>query len=282
MNIILLGSTGYLGSQIKTYLEKTHNVICPKSDVTDKQQIHQILQNYDKKYIVINATGKTGYPNVDGCEHDKKNTASVNITGAINVAEVTSKLGMYLIQLGSGCIFQGTNNGKGYSEEDLPNFFGSFYSQTKAVAEQVLKEYEHLCILRIRMPIQATPNQRNVLTKILNYQKIISLPNSITVVEDFLPFIEKICEQKIKGIINAVNPGIYQHKDILDLYAQQDPTKIFTYISEEEFDKLVEAKRSNCILSTKKTEQLGIAMPPIQERLPWLVQEYIKQNTQQK
>lgn len=276
MRIILLGHTGYLGSRIHEYFsEKKYELIPLKVDVTDLEAVKDAFADIQGQ-VVINATGKTGIPTVDWCESHRLETASVNITGAINVAKVASEQGNYTLQIGSGCIFDEEESAvpiKGvetyaYTEEDEPNFFGSFYSQSKAVAEGALKEIPNVCVLRIRMPLSERAHPKNLLSKLLQYEKILNLPNSVTVIEDFLPFLEKVIEKRVTGVLNAVNPGVYHHQDLLELYRKHvDPSRQFTYIGLSEFEGMTKAKRSNCVLSTKKSEALGIAMPPISESL---------------
>ena len=95
--------------------------------------------------------------------------------------------------------------GIGFTEEDKPNFDGSFYSKTKAYLEDMLKSYPTTLILRLRMPISddlAVPppksfstclcvdtcsQPRNFVTKIVRYDRVINIPNSMTILSDMLP-----------------------------------------------------------------------------------------------
>ena len=61
---------------------------------------------------------------------------------------------------------------------------------------------------RIRMPISDDPNPRDFITKILNYKKITSLPNSMTVMSDVLPILLALTHDgKLGGRVNACNKG---------------------------------------------------------------------------
>ena len=70
----------------------------------------------------------------------------------------------------TGCIFHYDEahpiGGTKFTEDDKPNFFGSFYSHTKGMVEQMLKSYSNVCVLRVRMPISDDLSPRNFLTKI--------------------------------------------------------------------------------------------------------------------
>lgn len=276
MKIYLFGHRGYVGGWIyRSFQEKGHEVIPLDVDVTDIAAVKQALDGVEDQ-IVINATGKTGRPNVDWCEDHRLETVQVNVVGAINVCNTAQKQGNYVVQIGSGCIFSGDGN-TAFTEDDEPNFFGSFYSQTKAIAEGALKELPNTCVLRIRMPLQASESPKNLLNKLLAYQKILSVPNSVTIMEDFMPFLERVLQKKLTGVLNAVNPGTYEHKDLLELYKKYvEPERVFEYISLDEFEGMTKAARSNCVLSTSHVEDLGIAMPSVQESLPQLIQDYAK------
>jgi len=59
---------------------------------------------------------------------------------------------------------------------------------------------------RIRMPIADDANSRDFITKILGYKKITSLPNSMTVMSDFLPILLALTHDgKFGGRVNACN-----------------------------------------------------------------------------
>lgn len=69
-------------------------------------------------------------------------------------------------------------SGIGFKEEDYANFRGSFYSNTKAMVEELLREYDNVCTLRVRMPISGDlANPRNFITKIARYEKVVNIPN---------------------------------------------------------------------------------------------------------
>ncbi|MDF2379313.1 MAG: sugar nucleotide-binding protein [Candidatus Gracilibacteria bacterium] len=278
MKIFLLGQNGYVGGWILRHFSALEGVeVVPvQVDVTDRSAVIEALKDA-RDAVVINATGKTGKPNVDWCEDHRLETAKVNVDGAINVCEVASDQGNYVIQVGSGCIFTGDDSYL-FTEDDEPNFFGSYYSQTKAVAESALKEISNVCVLRIRMPIEGSETSKNLLNKLLKYEKVISVPNSVTVMEDFMPFIERVIEKRVVGSLNSVNLGVYEHRDLLELYRKiVDPQRSFEYIGLDEFEGMTVAKRSNCVLSTKKCEDLGIAMPHFKDSLPRVLEAYRQQ-----
>ena len=109
----------------------------------------------------------------------------------------------------------------------------------------------------------------NFINKIASYKKVISIPNSVTLIEDLWPTIEKLIEVRPTGILNLTNEGYVEHKAILSAYKKfVDPNHTYTKITLAELEGpggITKAKRSNCILSTRKAESLGISMPKIDD-----------------
>jgi len=167
----------------------------------------------------------------------------------------------------TGCIYEYNDEhpigGKTYTEEDKPNFTGSFYSHTKGLTEELLKIYlDHLLILRVRMPISDDLSPRNFITKIVKYEKVVNIPNSMTVLHDLLPVSIIMSQRKLTGIFNFCNPGAISHNQILDHYKNIiDPTFTYCNFSIEEQNKILEAKRSNNELNCSK---LCSSLPDLQ------------------
>ncbi len=219
------------------------------------------------------------YPNIDWCENNKEETIAVNIGGAINVALAAIKINAYLIHISSGCVYAGGPKTP-FSEEDEPNFFGSFYSRSRITAQCILKELPVLQ-LRIRMPVSCVSHQRNLINKLISYKKVISVPNSITLIEDMFPAIEKLsrlCPRPI-GILNLVNDGYLKHEDVLRVYKEMvNKNHKYTLITQNELESgIVKAQRSNCVLSNEKARSLGIKMPALnKERLKKIMRLFKK------
>src|SRR5262249_23640971 len=135
--------------------------------------------------VVINCAGRTGRPNVDWCERHRAETLRSNVTGPLVLLGACLRPGAYLAQLGSGCLYSGDNGGTGFAEGDPPNFAGSYYSRTKAWAEQALREFPVL-ILRPRMPFDGSGSPRCLLTKLAGYRRVLDAPNSLTHLPDLL------------------------------------------------------------------------------------------------
>ena len=86
------------------------------------------------------------------------------------------------------------------------------------MVEDLLKVYPTTCTLRVRMPISDDLSPRNFLTKIIKYDKVVNIPNSMTVLTEMLPISLIMAERKLTGIYNFCNPGAISHNECLELY----------------------------------------------------------------
>lgn len=188
-------------------------------------------------------------------------TIRANVIGCLNLADIAHSAGIHMTYYGTGCIFHYDEShpigGPGFTEQDTPNFQGSYYSYTKTVVENLLKQYPNVLTLRIRMPIVADLlYPRNFITKIIKYEKVINIPNSMTVLPELLPLSITMAKRKLTGIMNFTNPGAISHNEILELYKQYiDPEFSWKNFSIEEQAKVIVAPRSNNLLETSRIEK---------------------------
>ena len=252
------GETGWIGKVLVQLLQQYHDVIVAPSQcrMQNREQIATILNHFKPDRVII-AAGLTGRPNVDWCEVHKKEVIETNVVGVLTVASECDKRGIHCTYLGTGCIFQYDSDhligGRGFKETDVPNFSGSYYSKTKAMVEELLKEYDNVLTLRVRMPISDDLHPRNFITKILNYEKIVNVPNSMTVLSDLLPVLVDMSITKKTGIYNFVNPGAVSHNEIMQMYKEiVKPDHTWTNFSLEEQSTVLRTGRSNCELDCSK------------------------------
>lgn len=223
---------------------------------------------------VFNAAGVTGRPNVDWCESHKVETIRANVVGTLTLADVCREKGLILINYATGCIFEydaghPLGSGIGFKEEDTPNFTGSFYSKTKAMVEELLKNYDNVCTLRVRMPISSDlTNPRNFITKITRYQKVVDIPNSMTILDELLPISIEMAKRNLTGIWNFTNPGVVSHNEILEMYRDYiDPSFKWNNFTLKEQAEVIIAPRSNNELDASKLSKEFPEMKSIKESL---------------
>lgn len=270
----ILGASGFLGGQFVNYLKtKSVEVITERVEITDLAALRAAFAKYHPA-VIVNFAGVRAYPNIDWCETHKSETALVNVAGPINVVIAAQEIGAYCIQIASGCIYSGGPEHE-FTESDAPNFFGSFYSRMRVAMQSALAELPVLQA-RIRMPLSAVPHPRNLLDKIVSYAKVVSVPNSVTVIEDLWPALLQLAEIKPIGILNLTNGGYVTHQQLLEAYKEIiDPTHTYEAITVDQLHTITVAQRSNCILSNTKAANLGIILPELTpEKLHQLMESY--------
>lgn len=267
------GKTGWIGQQLVTLLqEQNHIVIAAESRLEDRKQIEEEVIAVHPDFI-INAAGLTGRPTVDWCEDHRMETIRANIVGALNLADVAYSHGIHMTNFGTGCIYQyddahPMSSGLGFKEEDPPNFSGSFYSKTKIMLDELLKSYPNVLNLRLRMPISSDLHPRSFVSKIIKYEKVVNIPNSMTILDDLLPISIEMALRHLTGNYNFTNPGAISHNEVLSLYKLYvDPTFTWTNFTVEEQNKILKAQRSNNELDVTKLLAEFPHIPHISESL---------------
>jgi len=277
---VVLGSSGFVGSKLVNYfkvnvypyvgLTRNYTVFENEKDLSD------CLQRL-KPTFLLNTTGFTGKPNVDACESDKYKCLQGNAVLPGIIREVCEDLKIPWGHISSGCIYSGRReDGKGWTEEDVPNFSFrsppcSFYSGTKALGEEVLEGAENCFVWRLRIPFNHEPSPRNYLQKLLNYENLLEAENSVSHLEEFCQkCIECFTKDVEPGVYNMTNPGSITTSQVTEWMIKEGLTdkKFKFFNSEEEFmNKAAIAPRSNCVLDTTKAEKAGIGMRPVEEAM---------------
>eukprot|EP00271_Cylindrocystis_brebissonii_P008723 TRINITY_DN23202_c0_g1_i1.p1 TRINITY_DN23202_c0_g1~~TRINITY_DN23202_c0_g1_i1.p1 ORF type:complete len:663 (-),score=116.50 TRINITY_DN23202_c0_g1_i1:816-2804(-) len=262
LKFLIYGKTGWIGGLLAKLCEEQGIAYqFGAARLEDRAAIEADIANVRPTHV-FNAAGVTGRPNVDWCESHRIETIRANVLGVLTLADVTRKYDLTVINYATGCIFEydaahPENSGIGFKEEDIPNFFGSYYSRTKAMVEELLQQFENVAILRVRMPITSDlANPRNFVTKISRYQKVVNIPNSMTVLDELLPISIEMAKRNCRGIWNFTNPGVISHNQVLELYRDYiDPDFKWTNFSLEEQAKVIVAARSNNELDASKLQK---------------------------
>lgn len=261
--VMILGSHGFMGRHFRALYPEA---VAPRLDIADRAAVRAALMEH-RPLVVINCAGKTGRPNVDWCETHPLETLHANATGALVVLEEVQRRGAYLVHLSSGCIYEGDNGGKGFSEDDPPNFAGSFYARTKAWADQAMREFPVLT-LRMRMPFDGSRHERNLIVKLSRYPRVLTEQNSLTCIPDFLRVAERLIAGRATGIWNVVNEGTISPFEIMQRYRERvDPRHTFTALPLSCLGEVARTGRSNCVLDTSRLKAAGLGLPPVREAI---------------
>lgn len=290
--VLLYGGNGWIGKQFISILvsnEIIHNI--GKARVDNETELIKEIDQYQPTHIVsfIGRThGKINdkmYSTIDYLEQKGKIYENVrdNLFSPILLSHICQNKDIHFTYLGTGCIFSFDDEhpfGKevnGFTEESLPNFFGSSYSVVKGFTDRLMKLYSsHTLNIRIRMPITEEKNPRNFITKITNYKKICSIPNSMTVLPELLPFVLDMMKKRTTGTVNLTNPGLISHNEILEMYRELvDPDFTWDNFSLEEQSEILDSARSNNYLDTNKLEELYPEVMNIKDSIRKCLEEYL-------
>jgi dTDP-4-dehydrorhamnose reductase len=256
--VLIFGARGYLGRQ---FADAYPGAATPLVDVADPAAVARAL-DLARPEVVVNCAGRTGRPNVDWCEAHREETLRANVTGPLVLLEECRRRGAHLVHLSSGCLYQGEGP---FAEDDPPNFAGSFYSRTKAWADQVLREFDVLT-LRLRMPFDGSGSPRCLISKLAGYRRVLVSPNSLTHLPDFMAAARELISRRATGVYHVVNQGAVSPFEVMRLYRDLvDPGHAFEPLAPEDLGQLTRAGRSNCVLSTEKLAREGIPLPPIRQ-----------------
>jgi len=277
MKILIFGK-GYIGQRCAdAWQEKGHETIVSPVRVTVVHDaLNEIKQH--KPDVVFNAAGVTGKPNVDWCEDHQIETIEGNTNLPIYLAAACQQTGVYLLHIGSGCVFydESPHPDKKWRESDHANP-RVVYSRSKYAADLVLSTLPNVGIGRIRMPIDWMPSSRNLIVKLANYPSIIDVENSGTVIEDMIEVFLQLMEKRAEGIFHVTNPGSIKHRETMEMYKEYvDPEWSCEWIDNEELVKrgLAKKGRSNNELTSDRLTELGITMRPIKEAMRDTMQKY--------
>jgi dTDP-4-dehydrorhamnose reductase len=280
MKWLIFGSRGWIGGQFIDCLRSispSEEIIESRVRADDTEQVSRELDEVcpDRVISLIGRTHGPGYSTIDYLELPGKLVDNVrdNLYSPLQLAILCHKRNIHFTYLGTGCIFEYdaehtmSANGEGFKEDDKPNFVGSGYSIVKGFTDRLMHLMEENTLqLRIRMPIVGYHHPRNFITKITSYSKVISIPNSMTILPQLLPIMVDMIQKQITGTYNFTNPGVITHNRILQLYRQYvDNEFIWNNFTIEEQNQILLSKRSNNYLDTTQLESLYPTIPTIEE-----------------
>jgi len=278
---LIYGHNGWIGGQLVRLLA-TQGILYSlgKARLENRTEVEQEICEISPTHVVA-FTGRTHgsigdrvFTTIDYLEQPGKLVENVrdNFFAPVVLANLSVKYGFHFTYLGTGCIFEYDATHPfgeercGFTEDDLPNFVGSGYSIVKGYTDQLMHMYPHVLNVRIRMPITADFNPRNFITKILNYERICSVPNSMTVLPELLPILIDMMENGVTGTVNLTNPGLISHNEILEMYREiVDPEFKWANFTIAEQNEILAAGRSNNYLDTTRLESLYPTVTPIKE-----------------
>jgi 3,5-epimerase/4-reductase len=291
MHVLVYGTKGWIGQQFTELLDKegvkwTAGTARVDDDVAVSAELEKVAPTHAVSFIgrTHGSIGDKKFTTIDYLEQPDKLIENMrdNLLAPITLAKQCADKKVHFAYLGTGCIFEYDDahplgKSPGFQESDLPNFTGSSYSTVKGITDRLMHQLFDTTALnvRIRMPITGSPNPRNFITKITTYEKICSMPNSMTVLPTLLPGMLKLMEMETVGTVNLTNPGCISHNEILQLYKDiVDPAFEWKNFSVEEQAKILASARSNNLLETDRLKELLPDTPDIYAAVKLALEDY--------
>jgi dTDP-4-dehydrorhamnose reductase len=277
MNILIYGGKGWLGSMFSDFLKsQSIQFVSSRVRIDNIKELYTEFDSINPTHIIsfIGRTHGEGSNTIDYLEQPGKLKDNIqdNLFCPISLATLCVLKNVHYTYIGTGCIFDSDNTSEyAFKESDTPNFFGSSYSIVKGFTDRLLHTdifAENVLNIRIRMPIVDYEHDRNFITKIVNYEKICSIPNSMTVIPDMIPLIYDMMKSRRAGTINLVNPGLISHNEILELYNKLvDKNHTWINFSKDEQNSVLKSKRSNNQLDTTLLTSIYPDIPDIKSSI---------------
>lgn len=192
MRIILFGSTGWIGRQLKDTLGPDYVTTAIRME---SNLAHKMISAIRPTHVVCCA-GLSESEN-------KTDLVRTNVLGVLNILNICQKSNIHFTYIG-------------VAWQD-----GSFHSKTKWIVQDLMKEYTNCLVLRLVMPVTMDlDDPKNCLNKLMNRDKVTSYNISMSVLPTLFPYVFHMIQQKLNGTYNLMNPGKICHHDVLKLIKQ--------------------------------------------------------------
>lgn len=177
MNVLILGSSGLVGSYAYRYLKnknvkvigvsrsisKTTDVL---ADARNFEEIEKVINNFNPS-VLINAIKFSGSP--DDCEINREECELLNFKLVEFLAKIQHQYNFLLLQISTDWVYEG-KRGVIYKEDSPPNP-QNFYALTKYKAEIASQQAKRFLILRPTGIFGFEDRPRNFLARLLDAGK---------------------------------------------------------------------------------------------------------------
>jgi dTDP-4-dehydrorhamnose reductase len=271
--ILLLGSSGMLGSYISKYLEIDGAELIPASresiddfDFNKPDKVITFIKSV-KPAIIINAVACIS---LDFCEKNPEISHQINAITPGIISEHCKQNGIYFLHISTDHFFSDDDDKK--HPEDFPVSITNQYAASKYRAEKIILTNDLALVLRTSIIGRTIKNQSFLDWAInqINSQQTITLFNdafsSFIHCNQFVSILKILIMKKASGLYNVASSDVFTKADFVIKLADLMNVKInYKLVSVNSS----EIKRANsCGLDTNKiSSELGIKCPSFDEVL---------------
>jgi dTDP-4-dehydrorhamnose reductase len=297
--ILLLGATGYIGQAFATELRRRGERFIPLSRGAFDYTRFELLFDYVRKIkpeFLINAAGVPPDPRQESLEGARREALQANTVLPQTIARVCRINQVPWGHVSTGSLFAGAKVLRenvlriendlsqlplrmlfaahperfvGFNETDEPNCsFGqppcTYWTGTKALAEEALCDEEQLYIWRAGMVFNDCAHPGNLLSALQTMARVPEQVTAVSRLEDFVRTCLDLARRKAPfGIYNIVNPGPATMCHILELIhriRRPDAIPLNGVDGEESLNGAPRLAPPSGILDTGKLAAAGIAL----------------------
>jgi dTDP-4-dehydrorhamnose reductase len=228
MKILVMGSSGFLGSTILRKHRENHEIIGTsysqsgqlKLDVADRERVVSLIREQRPDAVINSAAMRN-----DLVEKDHPKGFSVNVEGARNVALACKEADAFIVHISTDLIFDG-NKGS-YVEEDLANPV-SYYGITKSLSEAAVRDtLMDGCVARTSLLYGLDRLRPNFATLVINslregktFEALRDQYVTPSYVENVADMLIEICERKLSGTFHTAGASRITRYDFARQIAQ--------------------------------------------------------------
>lgn len=270
---VLIVGAGHLGHAIYTSVSD----YCDAALLTLRLADCTSLAGYTH---AVNAAGKT---DLAWCEANPGEALRANTIDAIHFARVVWASGARLIHLSSGCVWDGPYrvDGEPFGPEDPPTPT-CIYAWTKALCDVELAveaPRRGWSSLRLRQPFGSSDSPRNLLTKLLGYEKLLDTPNSMTSVPTVCATVRHLIEHDLSPLWGRVS-CIYDKGEISPFavglrLARAGLRETPSRLKKSDLDAFHKPKRVDTVLRDRVFERTKLGVP-VREAWREAIRGYVK------
>lgn len=225
LKILILGATGMLGHVLYRYLSEKNSydlynlsfrkplneqsIIC---DITDEQEVQQVLTNLQPN-VIVNCIGVL----IKGSQSDPANAIFINSYFPHFLSRNAEKINAKLIHISTDCVFSGTRGG--YTEADFRDA-DDIYGRSKSLGE--LMNHRDLTLRTSIIGPEIKENGEGLLHWFLNQKGTVNgyteaFWGGVTTLE-LSKVIEAAISQELTGLINITNGSSISKFELLQLF----------------------------------------------------------------
>jgi dTDP-4-dehydrorhamnose reductase len=307
--ILLLGASGYIGRAFAGELRRRGHSFIPLTRRAFDYTRFDFLFDYVrtmKPVFLINAAGYAGHEggaNPGSIQAERERMMAANAILPQMIARICLMTKTPWGHVSSGEIYSGAKveydrtlqvesdlaqpeirhlydsapgRFHGFSESDEPNFTfrnspSNFYSGTKALAEEAIRELGPIYIWRPRLPFNEKDEPCNFLNALQRQAAVYDHVDSFTHVDDFVKAALDLWEMRAPyGSYNMTNPGAVTTAQLVEglRRALKNHARLKIQPPAPTPDSGTSQKpESHCILEVSKLLSAGVKMRPIQDAL---------------